>query len=236
MALLIRISIFPNVSVAFKIASFEAIDIPLIQYAASTGKPLIISTGMADVQEIEEAIDAARSGGCKELAILHCVSGYPAKPADYNLNTITDMIRRFGIVVGLSDHTIENTTAIASVSLGTSIIEKHFTLNRSGGGADDSFSIEPNELSQLCTCARIAWESLGKVDYGQKSSERNNLRFRRSLYFVRPVKAGERITDAHVKSIRPSCGIKPKYLDEVIGRFATADVEEGTPVSWDLIR
>ena len=169
---------------AYKIASFEAVDLPLIKYAANTGKPMIISTGMADAEEIAEAIEAAREGGCKELAVLHCVSGYPAPAEDYNLRTITDMIERFGLVTGLSDHTLDNTTAITSVALGASIIEKHFTLNRNGGGPDDSFSLEPVELAALCQGAKTAWAALGRVDYGRKSSEQGNVKFRRSLYFV----------------------------------------------------
>jgi N-acetylneuraminate synthase len=188
---------------AYKIASFEAVDLPLIKYAASTGKPMIISTGMADAEEIQEAIDAAREGGCKELAILHCVSGYPAPAEDYNLRTIPDMIERFGLVTGLSDHTLDNTTAITSVALGASIIEKHFTLDRSGGGPDDSFSLEPAELAALCQGAKTAWAAMGRVDYGRKSSEQGNAKFRRSLYFVKDMKAGDVITADCVRSVRP---------------------------------
>src|SRR5690606_11756668 len=169
---------------AYKIASFEAIDLPLIKYVARTGKPMIISTGMADAEEIEEAIAAAKDGGCRELAILHCVSGYPAPAEDYNLRTIPDMIERFGLVTGLSDHTLDNSTAIASVALGASIIEKHFTLDRNGGGPDDSFSLEPAELTALCRDSKTAWSALGEVNYGRKSSENGNVKFRRSLYFV----------------------------------------------------
>src|SRR5690606_27331554 len=170
---------------AYKIASFEAVDLPLIKYVASTGKPIIISTGMADAEEIQEAIDAAYEGGCKDLAILHCVSGYPAPAEDYNLRTIPDMIAQFGLVTGLSDHTLDNTTAIVSVAMGAAIIEKHFTLNRSAGGPDDSFSLEPEEFSMLCKGAKIAWDALGAVDYGRKSSEAGSVIFRRSLFFVR---------------------------------------------------
>jgi len=222
-------------SPAYKIASFEAVDLPLIKYAASTGKPMIISTGMADAEEIQEAIVAAREGGCRELAILHCVSGYPAPAEDYNLRTIPDMIDRFGLVTGLSDHTLDNTTAIASVALGASIIEKHFTLDRNGGGPDDSFSLEPDQLAALCRDAKTAWEALGKVDYGRKSSEESNVKFRRSLYFVRDLKAGEIITTEHVKSIRPGYGLAPKYADEIIGKRAAVHVSAGRPVSRDVL-
>lgn len=220
---------------AYKIASFEAVDLPLIKYVASTGKPMIISTGMADAEEIQEAIDAARSGGCKELAILHCVSGYPAPAADYNLRTIPDMIERFGLVTGLSDHTLDNTTAIASVALGASIIEKHFTLDRSGGGPDDSFSLEPAELAALCRDAKTAWQALGQVDYGRKSSEQGNVKFRRSLYFVKDLKAGSTITASDIRSVRPGFGLAPKAFDEVVGRRLTRDVSYGTPVSWNML-
>lgn len=215
---------------AYKIASFEAVDLPLIKYVASTGKPMIISTGMADADEIQEAIEAAREGGCKELAILHCVSGYPAPAEDYNLRTIPDMIQRFGLVTGLSDHTLDNTTAITSVALGASIIEKHFTLDRSGGGPDDSFSLEPHELAALCKDTKTAWSALGKVDYGRKSSEQGNVQFRRSLYFVRDLKAGDLITQDAVRSVRPGHGLSPKYLNQLIGKRAACDIQANTRV------
>lgn len=197
---------------AYKIASFEAIDLPLIRYVASTGKPMIISTGMADGEEIQEAIDAARSGGCKELAVLHCVSGYPAPAEDYNLRTIPNMMERFGLVTGLSDHTLDNTTAIASVVLGASIIEKHFTLDRSAGGPDDSFSLEPADLTALCRDSKTAWAALGQVDYGRKASEQGNSQFRRSLYFVKSLKAGDIITEDAVRSVRPGFGLAPEVF------------------------
>jgi N-acetylneuraminate synthase len=220
---------------AYKIASFEAVDLPLIKYAASTGKPMIISTGMADAEEIQEAIDAAREGGCKELAVLHCVSGYPAPAEDYNLRTIPDMIQRFGLVTGLSDHTLDNTTAITSVAMGASIIEKHFTLDRSGGGPDDSFSLEPAELAALCHGAKTAWAALGQVDYGRKSSEQGNVKFRRSLYFVKDMKAGDVIAQDCVRSVRPGFGLAPRYFDQLIGRKVRSDVRFATPVQWDLV-
>jgi N-acetylneuraminate synthase len=220
---------------AYKIASFEAVDLPLIKYAASTGKPMIISTGMADAEEIQEAIDNAREGGCKELAILHCVSGYPAPAEDYNLRTISDMIERFGLVTGLSDHTLGNTTAIASVALGSSIIEKHFTLDRKCGGPDDSFSIEPAEMAGLCKDSKTVWAALGRVDYGRKSSEQGNVKFRRSLYFVKNLKAGDIITAECVRSVRPGFGLAPKYLETIIGRSVSQAVTSFTPVHAELI-
>ena len=220
---------------AYKIASFEAVDHALIKYVASTGKPMIISTGLADAQEIQEAIDAAREGGCKELAILHCVSGYPAPAEDYNLRTIPDMIQRFGLTVGLSDHTLDNTTAITSVAMGASIIEKHFTLDRRGGGPDDSFSLEPAELAALCRDSKTAWAALGQVDYGRKSSEQGNVKFRRSLYFVREMKAGDLIVASAVRSVRPGFGLAPKYLKEIIGRRILVDVNANTPVKLIML-
>jgi len=221
---------------AYKIASFEAVDLPLIKYVASTGKPMIISTGMADVEEIAEAIEAAKDGGCKELAILHCVSGYPAPAEDYNLKTMVNMQQRFGLVTGLSDHTLDNTTAIVSVALGASIIEKHVTLDRSAGGPDDSFSLEAAELTALCKGAKMAWQALGHIDYGYKSSEEANVKFRRSLYFVKDIKAGEVITTEHIKSIRPGFGLAPKFYESLLGQTVNEDLQQGTAVSRSLLR
>ena len=219
----------------YKIASFEVVDLPLIEYAARTGKPLIISTGMANDEEIMEAIDTARSAGSQDLAILHCVSGYPAPADDYNLRTIPDMINRFGLVTGLSDHTLGNATAVASVALGASIIEKHFTLDRKGGGPDDSFSLELEELSVLCRDCREAWNALGKVNYKMKSSEVNNSKLRRSLYFVRNIKQGEKITEGDIKSVRPGYGLPPKYVNQILGKRAARDIQANTPVSYESI-
>lgn len=220
---------------AYKIASFEAVDLPLIKYAASTGKPMIISTGMADADEIQEAITAAHEGGCRQLAILHCVSGYPAPAEDYNLRTILDMKQRYGLVTGLSDHTLDNTTAITSIALGASIIEKHFTLDRSGGGPDDSFSLEPDGLKALCRDSSTAWRALGLVDYGRKSSEQDNVQFRRSLYFVKPLQAGDIITKDAIRSIRPGYGVSPKFYSEVIGKKVLRTVTANTPVTPDSV-
>ena len=213
---------------AYKIASFEAVDTPLIRRAAATGKPLIISTGMADDQEIGDAVAAAREAGCEQLALLHCVSGYPAPAGDYNLRTLADMGQRFGTVVGLSDHTLDNTTAVASVALGAAIIEKHFTLDRAGGGPDDSFSLEPDGLEDLCSGARTAWEALGTVDYGRKSSEQGNVQFRRSLYWVQDLEAGAEVTPGAIRSVRPGYGLAPKHLDSLIGRRLARAVRAAT--------
>lgn len=215
---------------AYKIASFEAIDLPLIRYVASTGKPMIISTGMADSEEIQEAIDAARSGGCKELAILHCVSGYPAPAEDYNLRTLPDMVDRYGLVTGLSDHTLDNTTAVVSVAMGACIIEKHFTLDRKGGGPDDSFSLEPQELAALCQGAKTAWRALGEIDYGRKSSEQSSTKFRRSLYYVKDIPEGQVVTPDAVRSVRPGFGLPPKMLDSIVGKKLRRSVAANTPV------
>ena len=217
----------------YKIASFELVDLPLIKYVAATGKPMILSTGMANAEEIQEAIDAAREGGCKEIAILHCVSGYPAPAEDYNLSVIPDMIQRFGLVTGLSDHTLGNTTAIASIAMGASIIEKHFTLDRNGGGPDDSFSLEPGDLKQLCEDSKTAWQSLGRVNYETKKSEQENVIFRRSLYVVKDIKKGEVITRDNVRSIRPGYGLAPKCYEQVLGRTALVNMSFGMPLSLD---
>lgn len=220
---------------AYKIASFEAVDLPLIRYVAKTGKPMIISTGMANMDEIQAAVDAARSGGCEQIAILRCVSGYPAPAADYNLRTITDMIARYGCVTGLSDHTLNNATAIASVALGASVIEKHFTLSRADGGPDGSFSLEPHELADLCVNVRTAWEALGRVDYSCKPSESGNVKFRRSLYFVKKVEAGGVITPDAVRSVRPGFGLAPQFRDWVIGKQVVSTVVPGDRVTHEIL-
>lgn len=218
---------------AYKIASFEAVDLPLIRHVARKGKPMIISTGMADLAEITEAVEAAQGAGCRELALLHCVSGYPAPPSDYNLATIADMAARFGLPIGLSDHTLDNTTAIASIALGACIVEKHMTLDRNGGGPDDSFSLEPGEFAALVQGARTAWEAVGQVDYGRKSSERANVKFRRSLYFVRDLAAGDVVTAEDVRSVRPGYGAAPKHLETVLGQPVIRAVARNTPVLAD---
>ena len=220
---------------AYKIASFEAVDLPLIRYAASTGKPLIISTGMADAEEIREAMDAASEAGCKELALLHCVSGYPAPAMDYNLNTIPDMSRQYNVCIGLSDHTLDNATALASIALERMYYREALTLDRNSGGPDDSFSLEPAGFTALCDGARTAWEALGKVNYKRKSSEQGNVQFRRSLYFIKNMKAGDIITTECIRSVRPGYGIAPKYFDDLIGRRALVDIGKFSAVKWDLI-
>jgi N-acetylneuraminate synthase len=209
------------------------IDLPLIRYAASTGKPLIISTGLANEEEIGEAVEAAREAGAGGVAILHCVSSYPARASEYNLRTIADMSSRFGLITGLSDHTLDNATAIASVALGACIIEKHFTLDRSGGGPDDSFSLEPAQLRELCRDVKTAWESLGGVQYDPSPGELPNLKFRRSLYFVKALAAGDLITADAVRSVRPGYGAPPKFLDIVVGSRVRNAVAENTPVRMD---
>lgn len=221
---------------AYKIASFEVVDLPLIKYAASTKKPLIISTGMANKTEIQEAIAAAKDSGCQDLIILHCVSGYPAPPLDYNLETISDMKKSFGVLVGLSDHTIDNVTAICSVSMGACLIEKHFTLNRDGGGPDDSFSMESKDLEELCIKSKIAWQSRGKVNYEKTESEKGNLKFRRSLYVVSDIKKGEIFSSQNIRSIRPGFGIEPKHIEDILGKKSNSNIEAGTALSWDLIK
>ena len=217
---------------AYKIASFEMVDLPLIRYVAQTGKPMIISTGMADADEIAEAVETAKSAGCRELVVLHCVSGYPAPAADYNLRTLPDMAARFDTLVGLSDHTLDNTTAVASVVLGACVIEKHFTLNRNGGGADDSFSLEPDGLQALCRDSKTAWQALGRVHYGLKSSEQGNVQFRRSLYFVKDLQKGDTIDETCIRSVRPGFGIAPKHFDELIGKRLTRNVQANTKTDW----
>jgi pseudaminic acid synthase len=219
---------------AYKIASFELVDLPLIKRVAQTGKPMIMSTGMANETEIQEAITTARNNGCTELVILHCVSGYPAPAEEYNLRTIADMSQRFGVLAGLSDHTIDNATAVAAVVLGACVIEKHVTLDRRGGGADDSFSIEPLELAQLCKDAKTAWSALGKINYEKTPAELGNIKFRRSLYVVKDIVKGEKLTADNIRSIRPGFGLAPKYYEQVLGGRANQNILSGTALSFDL--
>ena len=220
---------------AYKIASFEVIDLPLIARVARTGKPMIMSTGMASQEEIREAVDCARNNGCKELVVLHCVSGYPAPAEQYNLKTIADISERFDVLSGLSDHTIDNATAVASVALGACIIEKHVTMDRKGGGADDSFSLEPKELTRLCKDCKTAWQALGKINYEAAAAEKVNIKFRRSLYVVEDIGIGEKFTSDNVRSIRPGFGLAPKYFDKIINQKAKQNISRGTPLSWKLL-
>ncbi len=219
---------------AYKIASFEAVDLPLIEYVARTGKPMIISTGMANKEEIGEAIAAARGGGCSELVILHCVSGYPAPATDFNLATLRDIADNFSVLTGLSDHNLDNSIAVAAVALGAVVVEKHITLDRSVAGPDDSFSLEPSEFADLCEKTKLAWQALGTVDYGRKSSERANAKFRRSLYFVADIAKGQRIEAHMVRSVRPGYGIAPKHINDVIGKTATQNIARNSAVKRDM--
>jgi pseudaminic acid synthase len=221
---------------AYKIASFELVDLPLIARVAKTGKPMIMSTGMANKEEIQDAIDCARKNGCEELIVLHCVSGYPAPAEQYNLKTIADISERFDVLSGLSDHTIDNATAIASVALGACLIEKHVTMDRRGGGVDDSFSIEPKELAQLCNDSKTAWQALGNVNYERTEAEKGNIKFRRSLYVVKDIKEGEKFTPENVRSIRPGFGLAPKYYEDVLNNIAVKNIKSGTALSYELFQ
>jgi N-acetylneuraminate synthase len=220
---------------AYKIASPEIVDLPLIRYVARTGKPMIISTGMATLPEIEEAVAAARGAGAAELVLLHCTSAYPTPFEESNLVTIGDLAARFGLVTGLSDHTMGTTVATIAVALGASLIEKHFTLVRADGGADSAFSMEPAELVALRRDTSIAHVAAGAPAYRPTASEASALANRRSLYVVAPIRAGERFTSANVRSIRPARGLPPKHLDAVLGRVATRDLAFGEPLALDMI-
>jgi pseudaminic acid synthase len=220
---------------AYKIASFEIVDLPLIQHAAKTGKPLIISTGIADLGEIGEAVAAARAAGCREIALLHCTSGYPTPPEESNLRTLPHLAASFGVIAGLSDHTPGTAVPVAAVALGANLIEKHFTLRRADGGPDAAFSLEPEELAELVANCRTAWSALGKVSYDLEASEKGNKTFRRSLYAVRDIPAGGRFTAENVRSIRPGYGLPPKHLPDVLGRRAGRAIPRGTPLAWSLI-
>lgn len=218
----------------YKIASFENTDLPLIRRVAATGKPLIISTGMATVAELDETVRAARGAGCKDLVLLKCTSTYPATAANTNILTIPHLRDLFGCEVGLSDHTMGVGVSVASVALGATVIEKHFTLNRADGGVDSSFSMEPAEMAQLVVETERAWQALGQVSYGPTEAEKKSLQFRRSLYVVKDLKAGDRLTRQNVRAIRPGLGLPTKYLDVVIGKTAVQDVKRGTALEWAL--
>jgi N-acetylneuraminate synthase len=218
----------------YKIASFENVDLPLIRKAAATGKPLIISTGMATLAEIDEAVQAARGAGCEHLVLLKCTSTYPASPHNSHLNTIPDLRRQFGCEVGLSDHTQGIGVALASIALGATVIEKHFTLSRAEGGVDSAFSLEPAELRALVEEGARAAQALGDVRYGPSEAEQKSLQFRRSLYVVRDLRAGEALTAENLQAIRPGLGLPPKYLERLLGMRAKREVKRGTPASWDL--
>jgi len=220
---------------AYKIASFEAVDLPLIRYTAAKGKPLIISTGMANLAEIEAARDAALGAGAPGVVLLHCVSSYPATFADANVRTVTDMTQRFGCPIGLSDHTPGTAASVAAVAMGACVIEKHFTLARADGGPDAAFSLEPNEFKALVDDTKAAWAALGQAHYDVLGSERGSLLFRRSLYVAADVKAGEPLTRANVRSIRPGNGLAPAHFDEVLGRTAKRDLTRGEPLAWDML-
>jgi len=220
---------------AYKVASFELIDIPLIERIARTGKPIIMSTGMATPEEIEEAIRTARGAGNKQIALLKCTSAYPAAPEEMNLRTIPEMSRRFGVPVGLSDHTMGIATPIAAVALGACIIEKHLTLSRSEPGPDSAFSLEPQEFQAMVEAVRTAEKALGEVHFGLSASEANSRIFRRSLFVVQDVRRGEMLTAANVRSIRPGHGLHPRHLHDVLGRTAARDLDRGTPLSWDAV-
>ncbi|MBR9885562.1 MAG: pseudaminic acid synthase [Oceanospirillales bacterium] len=219
----------------YKIASFENNDLPLIRKVAATGKPIIMSTGMASVGELEEAVRGAREAGCRELVLLKCTSAYPAPVHEANLATLPHMQALFDCPVGLSDHTLGLAVPIAAVTLGACVIEKHFVLDRSEGGVDAEFSLEPAELKQLVEQSAQAFEALGQVCYGGSKSEQPSKKFRRSLYVARDIRAGEVLTSEHIKCIRPGLGLAPKHLDALIGRRARKDLDKGTPLAWSLI-
>lgn len=220
---------------AFKIASFELVDIPLLRYVAAKGKPVILSTGMAEVAEIEEALTALRDSGATEIALLKCTSGYPAAPDEMHIRTIPHMAATYGVPVGISDHSLGISVAIAAVSLGACIVEKHLTLSRADGGPDSAFSLEPNEFASMVDAVRTTERALGTVRYGASPSEEASRAFRRSLFVVGDVQAGEAFTSMNVRSIRPGDGLHPRYLREVLTKRASQNIPRGTPLAWSLI-
>jgi pseudaminic acid synthase len=219
----------------YKIASFENTDLPLIRRVASTGKPLIISTGMATVAELDETVRVARQVGCRDLILLKCTSTYPATAANTNILTIPHLRELFNCEVGLSDHTLGVGVSVASVALGATVVEKHFTLNRADGGVDSTFSMEPSEMAQLVVETERAWQALGQVSYGATAAEEKSIVFRRSLYAVQNLKAGDVLTKENVRAIRPGLGLPTKYLEVVLGKYIKQDVKRGTALDWNLI-
>lgn len=217
----------------YKIASFEMTDLPLIRKVAATGKPMIISTGMANVAEIDETVRTAREAGCRDLVLLKCTSTYPASPINTNLLTIPSLRGWSGCQVGLSDHTMGIGAAIAAVALGATVIEKHFTLSRADGGVDSAFSLEPAELRSLVIETERAWQAMGNVSYGASADEKKSLQFRRSLYAVQNIKAGDKFTAENTRAIRPGLGLPPKHLDHLLGKTARRDMSRGSPITWD---
>lgn len=220
---------------AYKIASFENTDLPLIRKVAATGKPMIVSTGMATMAELDETVLAAHEAGCRDLILLKCTSTYPASPADSNLFTIPDARAHFGCEVGLSDHTLGVGAAVAAVALGATVIEKHFTLRRADGGVDSAFSMEPDEMHTLVTETMRAWQALGKVQYGATEAEKGSLVFRRSLYIAEDLQAGDALTCKNLRAIRPGYGLPPKYLEQLLGKKVNRAVKKGTPMRWELV-
>jgi pseudaminic acid synthase len=220
---------------AYKLASCELIDIPLLQRISRTGKPLIISTGMATIEEIEEAVATSRKEGAGQIALLRCTSAYPALPSEMNLRTIPELMRRFGVPVGLSDHTMDIAVPVAAVALGACIIEKHFTLSRSLKGPDSAFSLEPAEFKSMVEAVRVAEKSLGEIHFGLTDSERSSRVFRRSLFVVLDVRRGELFSAENVRSIRPGHGLHTRHLPQIVGKRASCDIEKGTPLNWDLV-
>ncbi|MGR8932923.1 MAG: pseudaminic acid synthase [Gammaproteobacteria bacterium] len=219
----------------YKIASFENTDIPLIEKAAKTGKPLIISTGMASVAELDETVTAARNAGCEQLILLKCTSTYPASPENTHIATIPHMRDLFGCEVGLSDHTLGTGVAVAAVALGATVVEKHFTLERAHGGVDSAFSMEPEEMAALVVETRRAWQALGQIRYGTTAAEEKSRIFRRSLYVVRDMQAGEVLTEENLRAIRPGYGLAPKFYPKLLGKKVAVDVRKGTPLSWEIL-
>lgn len=220
---------------AYKVASFELVDIPLIEKIARTGKPMILSTGMATPEEVKEAVDVARAAGARQIALLKCTSAYPAPPEEMNLRTIPELSRQFDVPVGLSDHTMGVTVPVAAVSLGACIIEKHLTLSRSDPGPDSAFSLEPHEFKEMVEAVRITEKALGDVQFGASRGEVPSRAFRRSLFVVEDVKVGEQFTASNVRSIRPGNGLHTRHLREILGRSATRDISRGTPLTWDAV-